>query len=97
MPVTIARAHVSRILLAVTLSVTTAEFMEIQALPVESLRTRFALPPSCQPLMTALSADPSAGRMTVAIECRSEPGAEPAGPRPSGERARPSSSSRKGS
>jgi hypothetical protein len=93
----IAHVQVSALLLAVTLSVTTAEFIEIQAMPVEGLRARFGLGPSCQPAVTALSTDASASRMSVAIECRPDPAAAPEGGRPSGERSRPSRSPGKGS
>jgi hypothetical protein len=93
----IARSQASGLLLAVTLSVTTAEFIEIQALPVEALRARFGLGPSCQPAVTALTTDASASQMSVAIECRPDSAAPPEAARPSGERSRPSGTSGKGS
>ena len=58
------------LVLAVSLSMTTVEFIEMQQLPVEALRARFKLPASCDPTVTALTTDPSANRMTVAVECR---------------------------
>ncbi|OLB51721.1 MAG: hypothetical protein AUH99_06825 [Candidatus Rokubacteria bacterium 13_2_20CM_2_70_11] len=60
------------ILLAVTLLMTTAEFMDIQKLSVDDLRRRFGLTPSCQPAVTALSTDPTINEVAVAIECRAE-------------------------
>ena len=50
----------ARILLGVTVSLTTTEFVEVQQLPVEALRTRFELSPSCRPALTALATDPAA-------------------------------------
>jgi hypothetical protein len=57
-------------LLAVTLSMTTGEFIEVQKLSLEDLKTRFKLPASCEPSLTALNTDPGGNQMTVAIECR---------------------------
>jgi len=64
---------------------TTAEFMDIQRLSVDELRTRFRLAPSCQPALTALSTDPTINQVAVAIECRAElnapsPGRAPGNP-----------------
>ena len=75
--------------LAVTLSMTIAEFIEVQQLAPPDLRTRFGLSPSCDPSMTALTTDPAANRVTVAVDCRAKPAATspPAGA--SGERPRP--------
>jgi len=64
------RRHLTRILLAVTVSMSTGEFIELQKLSHEDLRARFKLPPSCDPSVTALNTDPAANQMTVAIECR---------------------------
>jgi len=61
------------LVLAVSLSMTTVEFIEMQQLPVEALRARFKLPASCDPTVTALTTDPSANRMMVAVECRPKP------------------------
>ncbi|HLQ22720.1 MAG TPA: hypothetical protein VK132_05925 [Gemmatimonadales bacterium] len=80
-----------------TVSLTTAEFVEVQQLPAEALRTRFDLSPSCQPALTALATDPAAQRMTVLIECRAEPPATSPGPRPPAGRSRPSRPAEKGS
>ena len=83
-----ARRYLTRILLAVTLSMTTGEFIEVQKLSLDELRVRFGLPPSCDPAVTALNTDPSANQMTVAVECRVKP---PTGapPRTPGERPPP--------
>ena len=64
------RKALTRILVAVTVSMSTGEFIEVQKLSHEDLRARFRLPPSCDPSVTALNTDPSANQMTVAIECR---------------------------
>ena len=61
------------VLLAVTVSMTTGEFIAMQQLPVEDLRARFRLPLSCDPAVTALNTDPAANQITVAIECRARP------------------------
>jgi len=57
-------------LLAVTLSMSTGEFIEVQKLSFEELRTRFKLPPSCEPSLTASNTDPGGNKVTVAVECR---------------------------
>jgi hypothetical protein len=64
------RTILTRTLLAVTVSMSTGEFIEVQQLSHEDLRARFKLPPSCDPSVTALNTDPGANQMTVAIECR---------------------------
>ena len=87
----------ARILLGVTVSLTTTEFVEVQQLPAEALRSRFELSPSCQPAVTALATDPAAQRMTVLIECRAEPPATSPSPRPPAGRSRPSRPAEKGS
>jgi hypothetical protein len=87
----------ARILLGVTVSLTTTEFVEVQQLPAEALRTRFDLSPSCRPALTALATDPAAQRMTVLIECRAEPPATSPGPRQPAGRSRPSRPAEKGS
>ena len=74
-------------LLAVTVSITTAEFLEVQRLAPEQLRTRFNLPPSCDPSVTALNTNPGGNQVTVAIDCRVKP--TPATPRPPTERTQP--------
>ena len=66
-------ASLAALLLAVSLSMTTVEFIEVQQLPAEALRARFKLPASCDPAVTALTTDASANRMVVAVECRSKP------------------------
>jgi|KBSSwiStaDraftv2_1062776.scaffolds.fasta_scaffold3125428_1 hypothetical protein len=82
------RRHLTRILLAVTVSMSTGEFIEVQKLSHEDLRTRFKLPASCDPSVTALNTDPAGNQMTVAIECRVRLAPAPPGerrePRPAG-------------
>ena len=68
------------LVLAVSLSMTTVEFIEIQQLPVDALRARFRLPASCEPTVTALSTDGNANRMQVAVECRPKPAPSTAEP-----------------
>jgi len=69
-------------LLAVTLSMTTGEFIEVQKLSLDELRVRFGLPRSCDPAVTASNVDPTANRMTVAIDCRAKPASPTPGERP---------------
>jgi hypothetical protein len=66
-------AGLAALVLAVSLSMSTVEFIEVQQLPAEALRARFRLPASCDPTVTALTTDPSANRMMVAVECRPKP------------------------
>jgi hypothetical protein len=75
--------------LAVTLAMTMAEFIEVQKLAPGDLRTRFGLSPYCDPSLTALTTDPAANLVTVAIDSRDNPAttSPPAGA--SGERPRP--------
>ncbi|OLA95331.1 MAG: hypothetical protein AUH20_06535 [Candidatus Rokubacteria bacterium 13_2_20CM_69_15_2] len=82
-------ARLGQILLAVTLLMTTAEFMDVQSLSVDDLRTRFGLAPSCQPSVTASSTDQMINQVAVAIECRAEPSAPSPG-RAAGEHRAPS-------
>ena len=76
------RANLLRVLLALTLSMTVGEFVEVQKLASEDLRKRFNLPSACEPAVTALATEPAANRVTVAIECRAKPAgaASPATP-----------------
>ena len=60
-------------LIVLTLSMSLADFIEIQALSSDDLRKRFRLQPSCDPAVTASMADPSASSLMVAIECRVKP------------------------
>ena len=73
-------------MLAVTVSMSTGEFIEVQKLSHDDLRVRFKLPASCDPSLTALNTDPAANQMTVAIECRARlaPPGERREPRPAG-------------
>jgi len=77
------RVHSERLvplLLGVTLSVTTVEFADIQKLSDDDLRSRFRLPSSCRPALTALSTDPAISQVMVAVDCRDEPTAPSASP-----------------
>jgi hypothetical protein len=67
------RRLLPKVMLAVTVSMSTGEFIELQKLTLEELRARFKLPPTCDPAVTALNTDPSANHMMVAIECRVRP------------------------
>ncbi len=82
------RKALTRTLLAVTVSMSTGEFIEVQKLAHEDLRARFKLPPSCDPSVTALNTTTAANQMTVAIECRVRVAPAPPGerrePRPAG-------------
>jgi hypothetical protein len=60
-------------LIVLTLSMSLADFIEVQALSSDDLRKRFRLQPSCDPAVTASMADPSASSLMVAIECRVKP------------------------
>jgi hypothetical protein len=64
-----------RVVLAASLTVSTAEFIELQSLPPETLRARFSLPETCLPVVTAVATDPAVNRMAVSVECR--PGTAP--------------------
>jgi len=83
-------------LLVAAVSMTTGEFVEVQKLSSDDLRTRFGLPAGCEPSVTALSTDPAVNVVTVAIDCRARPGgvAPPPGPV---ERQRPARPPAKGS
>jgi hypothetical protein len=71
------------LVLAGTLSMTIAEFIEFQKLSPEDLRALMSLPAACDPAMTASTPDATQNRVTVGVECRAQPGAPPAGgPRP---------------
>jgi hypothetical protein len=69
----------AQIVLAVTVSMSVAEFAAIQQLSAADLRARFGLPAMCEPSMTALSTDPMVNAVNVVIECR-QPSAQSAGP-----------------
>ena len=73
-------------ILIVSLLMSVGEFVEVQQLSPDGLRTRFGLPPGCDPAMTALTTDAGDNRVTVAVECRVKP---PESPAPT-ERRRPS-------
>jgi hypothetical protein len=89
------RTRLARTLLAAVFSMTTVEFVEVQKLSPDDLRTRFGLPASCDPSVTALATDPAVKLVTVAIECRARPGGtSPPGP---SERQRPARPPAKGS
>ena len=62
------------LVIAVALSMTITEFIEVQQLGPEELRTRFRLPRGCDPAVTALSSEPAANHLvTVAVDCRAKP------------------------
>jgi hypothetical protein len=82
-------------LLVAAVSMTTGEFVEVQKLSSDELRTRFGLPAACEPSVTALSTDPAVNVVTVAIDCRVRPGGTP--PPGPGERQRPARPPAKGS
>jgi hypothetical protein len=72
------------LVLAATLSMTIAEFVEFQKLSPEDLRARFGLPAACDPSVTASTPHPAGNNVTVGVECRPLPGDAPASapPRP---------------
>jgi len=63
------------ILLTAAVSMSTTDFVELQKLSPDDLRSRFGLPASCDPIVTASTTDPRANRVAVTIECRVQPGA----------------------
>jgi len=71
----------AQIVLAVTVSMSVAEFAVIQQLSAADLRARFGLPALCEPSMTALSTDPMVNAVNVVIECR-QSSPQSAGPPP---------------
>jgi hypothetical protein len=85
------------VLLAVTVSMTMTEFMEVQKLSPEDLRRRFGLAPTCDPALTALTTDPAANRVNVAVECRAKPAGTPASGGPTERQAPPRPSEKGGS
>jgi hypothetical protein len=90
------RTHLARILVIAAVSMTVNEFVEFQKLAPDELRTRFGLPASCDPAVTALTTDPTANRVNVAIECRPRPGQPPSSSEPT-DRQRPERLPAKGS
>ena len=76
-------ARLTGIFLAAAVSMTPAEFVQVQKLSPDELRTRFRLPPSCDPVVTALATDPAVRLVTVAIDCRAKPDGAPLTPGPS--------------
>ena len=75
--------------MAVTMSFT--EFAALQQLPAEALRSRFALPASCDPSVTALTTNTSGNEVSVFIDCRptvKSPDSTPASGGPAGRPAR---------
>lgn len=72
-----AHAYLAGVLLAGAASMTTSEFVQVQKLSPDDLRTRFGLPASCDPSVTALATDPAVNLVTVAIDCRARPSATP--------------------
>jgi len=76
------RTHLAGTLLVAAASMSIVEFAEVQRLSPDELRSRFGLPASCDPTVTALSTDPAVNLVSVAIDCRVRPGESPppAGP-----------------
>ncbi|HMF08180.1 MAG TPA: hypothetical protein VKJ00_03520 [Thermoanaerobaculia bacterium] len=64
--------QVAHSLVVLTLSMSLADFIEVQALSSDDLRKRFRLHPSCDPAVTASMTDPAASSLMVAIECRAK-------------------------
>jgi hypothetical protein len=64
----------AHLLLAAALSMSIGDFIELQKLSAPELRTRFSLPAACDPSLAALTTDPAANRVTVAVDCRALPG-----------------------
>ena len=62
------RALVALILLIIV-ELPVHEFVELPSLSTEALQARFRLPPDCEPVVTAMSAASSAGRLLVLIDC----------------------------
>jgi hypothetical protein len=90
------RTRLAGTLLAAAVSMTAVEFAEVQKLSPDDLRARFALPPSCDPTVSALSTNSAVNLMTVAIECRVRPGETPSPVVPA-DRQRPARPPAKGS
>jgi hypothetical protein len=65
------------IFLAAVVSMTTVDFVEVQKLSPDDRRTRFGLPSSGDPTVTALATDPWVKLVAVAIDCRAKPGGIP--------------------
>jgi hypothetical protein len=59
-----AHARFAGTLLAAAVSMTTGEFVEVQKLSPDDLRTRFGLPAPCDPSVTALATDPAVNLVT---------------------------------
>lgn len=68
------------VVVATTLSMTIAEFVEFQKLSPEELRARFGLPTSCDPSVTAATPPTGGNSVHVGVECRVAPGTPPGGP-----------------
>jgi hypothetical protein len=63
----------THVVLAAALSMSIADFVELQKLSPADLRTRFRLPASCEPSLAALSTDAAANQISVAVDCRALP------------------------
>ena len=87
--------HLMGLVLAATLSMTIAEFIEFQKLSPEDLRARLSLPAACDPALTSSTPDAAQNQVTVGVECRARPDEPPAN-RP-GEPARPTRPVQRGS
>lgn len=61
---------VGALALVLTLETSTQEFAALVSLSDEARRERFQLPPACTPIISAVKpAVPTAGRLTVIVEC----------------------------
>ena len=69
------RVGCARLLLAAVLSMSIAEFIELQKLSPADLRMRFSLPAACDPSLAALTTDPATSQVMVAVGCRRSPAA----------------------
>jgi hypothetical protein len=74
--------------LAAALSMSIADFIELQKLSPADLRTRFSLPAACDPSLAALTTDASANQVTVAVDCRPARGEGQAESRPGSTKSR---------
>jgi len=87
------RCRVIGLVLAASLSMTIAEFIEFQKLSTDDLRARFSLPAACDPSVTASTPDATRSVVTVGVECRGPLPAEAPATRP----ARPARPAQRGS
>jgi hypothetical protein len=65
------------LVLAGTLSMTIAEFIDFQKLSPEDRRTRLSLPAACDPAMTASTPDTAQNLVIVGVGCAASPPSRP--------------------